>query len=355
MDQGLPPVVYPTAATRTPQSLNGQGVVYMPYDTPMQYAAQWRFEIQRQIKRELMLSLAYVGTSAFHLNLTRDANQVQPQYIHLAASGANMQPYRPFPTYTSISTAYMDGNSNYHALQVSLLRRFSNGVSFRANYSWSKAMDDGTGSGWYTGYVGGDGYQNGWDRRSNYGLSKLNMPQMLNGYVTYELPAGMGRQFFNRGVASNILGGWDISGVFQVHSGVPFTPVIGTANLSGSLGGSAWWLPNRIANGSLPDPTIGKWFDPTAFVTPAPGSFGNSGRDILFGPGWEQIDVNVTKKFRIRKLGEAATFQFRADARDLLNHPNLGQPNTSLGTPGVGQISSANSSRVLQLGVRLMF
>jgi hypothetical protein len=173
----------------------------------------------------------------------------------------------------------------------------------------------------------------------------------LNGAIVYQLPFGKGRQFLNNNaVADGVIGGWQASVIFLVHSGLPFTPVMGTANLDGSLAGS--WYPNRIANGSISNPTNQEWFNPAAFVQPTPYTFGNSGRDILYGPGFANLNFSLAKTFNIV---EKVKLQFRADAIDLFNHPDFGLPNTSIGTEGAGVVSSAIESRVIQLGAVLRF
>jgi hypothetical protein len=125
---------------------------------------------------------------------------------------------------------------------------------------------------------------------------------------------------------------------------------VGTANLSGALAGS--WYPNRVANGSLSNPTIQQWFNPSAFAVPAPFTFGNSGRNILYGPGFANLNFNLAKTFNIM---EKVKLQIRADAINIFNHPNFGQPNAGIGTAGAGVISSADAARTIQLGAVLRF
>lgn len=128
---------------------------------------------------------------------------------------------------------------------------------------------------------------------------------------------------------------------------------MGTANSSGSLQND--WYPNRIATGTVYSPSIGEWFNPAAFVEPAEYTFGDSGRDVLFGPSYKDLDLSLSKSFPIRKLGEGGQFQIRADATDFLNNPNFGEPNSSIGTSAAGVISTANTERQIQLGARLTF
>jgi hypothetical protein len=133
-----------------------------------------------------------------------------------------------------------------------------------------------------------------------------------------------------------------------------FTPYVGIPNNDGSLAGS--WRPNRIAKGTVAHPTISEWFDPSAFEVPAANTFGDSGRDILYGPHWNNVNGALLKNFAIPRLGEKSKLQFKAEASNMFNHPNFGLPNAGIGSgPAVGTISSAASARTMQLGASLTF
>jgi hypothetical protein len=130
-------------------------------------------------------------------------------------------------------------------------------------------------------------------------------------------------------------------------------------NLTFSLAGSQY--PNRVGKGTLAHPTINNWFDETAFVSPGLYKFGDSGRDILRGPGFWNVNLSLAKDFKIEKLGDQGNLQMRVDAYDVFNHPNFGMPDPSLGDGTTGIINStagsfANpGSRNLQLGAKLSF
>jgi len=282
------------------------------------------------------------------MNFFGDANQVPADLL----GPGNAQLRRPYPQYQSINENLENGFSNYNAFVFTLKHEFSQGLLFTANYTYSKSLDTQTVSNW----GGGDSglIQITSSARANYGSANLDMRNIFNAYLVYQLPFGRGKRFLNQGGALNaVLGGWQVSPVVQVHSGSPFTPTMGTANLSGSLGN--YWYPNRVANGAISNASVNQWFDTSAFVEPSPYTFGNSGRDVLFGPSFKNVDLSLTKRFPIPKLGEAAGFEFRADATDLFNSPNFGAPNSSIGTFGVGVISTASTSRLFQLGLRLNF
>jgi hypothetical protein len=352
--QGPPLPVYPTDATRTPDLLNGQSISYIPYHTPSAYAEQWQLDVQHELPRALLVDVAYVGSRTVHETLAGDYNQVPQNLIYHAAQGADMQQYRPYPQFQSIGTTFAGGYANYNSLQARVQRRYANGFQFLTNFTYSHTLDNGTGSGY-----GGPGarsslWQNTYDPADTYGNSLLDMRYVLNGDVIYDLPIGKGKHFLNHsGLLDEVIGGWQASTLFQIHSGIPFTPYIGTTNLDGSLAGT--WFPNRVAKGTLPNPTIQQWFDTSAFVTPAIGTYGNSGRNILYGPAWRTVDLSLGKHFAIPWLGEASNFALRIDATDVFNHPNFGNPGTALGTGTAGVITSANTSRAVQLSGKFVF
>jgi outer membrane receptor protein involved in Fe transport len=351
-DQNQPGYVLPSPATRTPESLNGQTIGYAPYSMSLGSSEQWQFNIQREIGT-FIIDAAYVGTHGVHLPFGRDFNQVPTNLISLFKTGADMQQYRPYPQFSTINAIQNDGWSNYNALQLSLRKQFSSGLSLIANYTRSKTLDTFTNSA-ETSNGGGDDYQNAYDIGANYGPSLSDIPNLFAGGLVAPVPVGQGRRFLNHGgLTDAVLGGWQLSGQWQLHSGLTYTPTIGSENESGALSGS--WYPNRTGSGVLAHPTVQEWFDTSAFTTPAVGTFGDSGRNILRGPGWEDVDLALGKSFKIRLLGEASALQVRFDSTDVFNHPNFINPDSSLNTAGVGKITYANTSRSAQVGAHLRF
>ena len=352
--QGPPPLIVPTAATLTPYLFNGQGISYIPYNTKDPYIEQYQFDIQHDLPGGILLEAAYVGSRGLHIALAADSNQIpQNMLYHFTGPGVNMQPYRPYTQYQGISTTIGGGTSHYDSLQLRAQKQYTHGLQFIANFTYSHTLDDGTGSGY--GGAGADGslWQNGYNPASSYGNSLLDIPITFNGDFIYDLPIGRGHALFGRGgILNDIVGGWQVSGLFQVHSGTPFTPYL-PVNNSGSLAGT--WFPNRLGSGRLAKPTINDWFNAADFVQPAFGTYGNSGRDILFGPSWRQLDASASKHFKLTKLGELADFQVRVDASDVLNNPNFSNPDSAIGTPGVGIITGANTSRSLQFAGKFTF
>jgi hypothetical protein len=184
---------------------------------------------------------------------------------------------------------------------------------------------------------------------------------MFNGNLAYQLPFGKGKRFLQNGRFVNALaGGWKVSAIFQVRSGLPFSPYISSNANEGALSGT--WRPNEIGDpttgtcpGGLRVGTIGCWFNTGAFVQPPANTFGNTGRDILDGPNWRTVDLSVLKDFSLSGIHEGMSFQFSCAATDVFNHPNIGFPQQDLLNSGFGQISYANTSRQLQLGAKIIF
>jgi hypothetical protein len=202
-------------------------------------------------------------------------------------------------------------------------------------------------------------YQITQDPQEMWGLSVGDVTHRVTGSVIYKVPDNVGKSLASGrslGVLNAVAGGWQASAVLNVEGGVPFTVTTSGTNLSNSNpAGGTTWLPNRIGSGALPNPSISKWFDPTAFVAASPYTFGNSGRDILRGPGYGDVDFGLAKRFRLGFLGEQAFLQIRADSSDVLNHPNFGMPASAIGAGNVGTITSALTNRTLQFGARIVF
>ncbi len=350
LSQGPPPPIYPGSQMRTPDILNGQSVNYPLFHSPLGYSEEYQLSIQHQFKGGIVLEAAYVGNRGIHLPYTRNIDQVPESQL-----GSGNQPY---PQYLGVSAAFFDGISNYNALQTSVKKQVSHGLLLTANYTWSKTMDEITNSG----FVGGGGghaenggtLQNQYDPRSNYGPSTTDFRHFFNGSLVYELPFGHGKRFQSENSLLNeVVGGWEISSLFQIHSGGPFTPYVGSPNESGSLAGA--WRPNRIGKGTVAHPNINEWFDTSAFVVPNAYTFGDSGRDILYGPRYVNVNGALLKNFSVPKLGEKAKLQFKVETSNLLNHPNFKLPNAAINTGSAGIISSAYPGRTMQIGASLSF
>ncbi|HEY1759228.1 MAG TPA: TonB-dependent receptor, partial [Bryobacteraceae bacterium] len=378
LKNGPPPgsVIYPSLSNLSNSQFNYQNVNYFPQHRPAAYYQETLVSVQHEIPAQILVDMSYVFTKGTHLGFTRDINQVPESLLHnyLASNSSYYDSCyndpSAYPLFCSVGAAYFDGYSNYNALQFRAQKRLSHGLSFIFNYAFSKTLDTGTGSG---NNATADVWQNAFNVPANYGLSTLDTKHTINGSATYDLPFGKGRMMGLHGVADEVFGGWRATGVFQIHSGIPFTArtSFNGQDNSGSeatqCGCGYSWLPNVVGNPKLThsgsfNPNVDQWYNYDAFATPATGSFGDERRNTLIGPNWRDLDLSLGKTF---ELIEGIRLEIRADAVNVFNHPNFGQPNTSTGT-GVStglpegtlpaqQITSANAARNLKLGGRFTF
>jgi hypothetical protein len=168
--------------------------------------------------------------------------------------------------------------------------------------------------------------------------------------MIYELPFGHGRRFLSNAgtVAEAILGGWQGTGILTLQSGAPFSVSMVTSQANTGT----FTRPDRVCNGNLPTSqrSIQKWYDTSCFVSPAQYSFGNTGRNVLIGPGQQTVDFSLGKEFQVT---EGRGLQFRVETFNLLNHANFDMPGTSIGSGSAGKITSVIShSRQIQLAAR---
>ncbi|HLK65900.1 MAG TPA: carboxypeptidase regulatory-like domain-containing protein [Bryobacteraceae bacterium] len=367
MQDGIP------ASLTNPNAIN-QTTVAHQYEEAHQktaYVEQWNLTVQRELMRDLVLDVAYVGNRGIHLPTFRDVNQ-NPVTFN-AATGAPVAQPKPLAQYgfnSQIEYMEFQGYSNYNSLQTRLEKRFSQGLSALVSYTWGKTLADSidqlASGGDATTYQGVKrGPQNGYDRRSEYGPSDFDISMRLNVSAVWQIPFGRGRRFGSSGGALTnlVLGGWDFSPIFTAEGGLPLT--IAQPQLL-NLGSNRVSRPNRVENttGVLPDSqrSVYQWFNVNDFVElqTTPGvagfvpfqAFGNSGVGILRGPNLQTLDFSLAKEFGI---SESQTLQFRSEFFNSLNRANLGIPNITMG-PGFGQITTtATSARQIQFALKYRF
>jgi hypothetical protein len=353
LQAGPPAYTVPSAATRNGAVSNGTGISWLPYNTPQQYAQEWHLSVQRQLDSKTFLEIAYVGETGVHLETWIDADQVPPGELGTPADISNPQSVRPFPQYNGINDFTNGSASNYSALEVQVKRRFTNGLTFLANYTRSRSWDNSSFD--MTNWAGAS-YQNAYDLKSNYGPSAFDEPNIVKVAYVYDLPIGQGRKLLSNDnkVLDKVIGGWLTSGNLSAHSGYP-VPVYAVTN-NGSLAGSEY--ADRVGNAADPH-TEGEWFNVSNFANPAPYTFGNSGRDCMRDPGGWDYDFAMEKSFPI---WESVRLKLRMDAYNFFNHVNLGPAADWLGPTGSnpaqtgsGMITSGSSPRIIQIGLQLDF
>jgi hypothetical protein len=364
---GLTPVVslsgtganlpYVMASTSS-EAYNGQGVSYNPYHTPVAKSYQYSFGIQHQLPQQIVLNISYIGSHGTNLSFPHDINQVPVSKL-----GPNDDPSgRPYPQFEGIGGDTYNGVSNYNSLQLQAEKRLSSGISFSANYTWAHFLDDQDSSGW-GGHAGTQNYQNGDNPAANYGASNYDIRNAFKSSVVYELPVGNGKRFLSdKAAADAVVGGWQLSLIGIAQSGNPFTVTYGGTNLSYSQAGE--WRPNLVGNPKVAHPGINGWFNPTAFAVPAAATFGNLGRNTIYGPDLTELNASLSKTF---SFTQRVNMQIRIDANNALNHPSFGVPDTNFDDPvdlasnpgrpsGAGTINSTTvGGRNVQLGARLSF
>ena len=309
-------------------------------NSPTPYVQQWTLNAQHDVGLGFVAQLTYVGSSTHDLYYPNQIDQPTP------GPGA-VQARRPFPEYSALHAYTPIINANYNSLQAQIERRFRNGFSLLTAYTWGHAIDDGPSQ--VDNVVAP---QNAYNIAAERGNSAFDVRNRFVTSVLYELPFGKGKYFLaNSRIGNAIAGGWLLSGIFSAQDGLWFTPV---ESVDSSNTGTTEH-PNRIANGNLSGSqrTIKHWFDTTAFPTPAQYTFGNSGRDILNGPGFHNVDFGLSRQI---SLFERTSLEIRAEAFNLFNTPQFGLPNATLGQSTTGVISSVlNPQRQLQLAARIHF
>jgi outer membrane receptor protein involved in Fe transport len=301
------------------------------------YTQHWSFGLQRAIGSNRVVEIAYAGSEGTKLLGGRDTNQPLPS--------AQQPNSRPVPQFDDITVLESRGNSNYHALEVRFQQNLRRGLTTLASYTWSKSIDEGSG---FFSSAGDPNYpQDSRHPNLERGLSNFDLRHRLSLSYSYDLPLGRGR----------LRGGWQTFGIWTFQSGRPFTvallPDLDNSNTGrANLGFGANDRPNVLRNPELSGPTPERWFDTTAFALPPFGSFGNAGRNILTGQGYQNVNVSLVKNLA---LSERAAVQFRAEAFNFLNHTNFDLPDNFFGSPAFGKIQSAQSPRRIQFGLKLLF
>ena len=233
-------------------------------------------------------------------------------------------------------------NNNYNSLQTNVTRRFSQGLSLTAAYTYSKTLGVGDDQG---------GFIVQTDIRRNYGPTGYDRTHMFVTSHLYELPFGPGKPFAQSGPAAWIIGGWQLNGILRWVTGAPFTPVADATacNCRGNSNFADVVAPANYLKGT------GRgllWFDPASFAAPGPNRFGNAGRNSLRGPGFINYDMSVVRNFRML---ERVRLELRGEAYNLTNTPRWGNPTNNVNNAAFGQILSASGERELQVAMRLTF
>ncbi len=323
-----------------PVTLNG----VFPANFHLPITQSWNASVEQQLTNRIALHLAYVGSETYHQTVDIDRNP------GIYANGGNRTTY---PNFGVIAEQAPIGTASYNSLQVSVKKQASHGIEFNSSFTWSKIIDI---SPW--GNMPGRSIllPNPFDIIWNRGISELNIPLTSISDFIYTTPTLNG----HNNILKYIGGSWEISGIWTFESGQPFGIQGGDGNNnSGALayGDRADYVPGQpwgVRSGSKAQ-WLQHYFNPLAFVPNQPGTFGDTGRNFLKGPGMNTSDIALIKNFQFNE--QRYNLQFRWEMFNAFNHPNYGLPDSSPTDPNFGQITSTGPipPRVMQVGLKLMF
>ncbi len=345
----------------------------------------WSLRVQQEISPNTVLNLGYVGSHGYHEIIGADANEPFPTICPTSPCPATYPSNFPGalanapvpagtyyipagtpkanPALANTWTWFSRGDSNYNALQVDVNHRFSQGVSLRGVYTWSRALDDGDSLNGTAAANAPGLVSNPFNLRSDYGLATYDVRHIAVIDGIYRLPFGHGRALMSNveGWGNALVSGWSVNSIVTVQSGFPFTPQL---SYNPSNNGDTRNPVRPFVNPDFAGPVIlgkpSQWFNPNAFLQPPANSgfYGNLGRDTLIGPGLATWDFSTLKE---TSLHERLNLQFRAEIFNLLNRSNFNTPNLIVFTPSgvsgtAGAITSTSTtSRQVQFGLRLIW
>jgi hypothetical protein len=316
-------------------------------DNVFPYVQQWNLGIQRQLAEDLLWEINYVGSKGTHLMSFIDGNNALPGP---AADSETIQQRRPFPQhFGAFSENQSDAVSSYHGLTTKLEKRFSQGLTYRLNYSWSKSID--LNSQW-----GGTSAQNSLDKRNSMGRSDFHRTHIFSGDVVWELPKWQSLS----GAASAILNGWQINSIVQLRSGnyVTATLPFDHNNISGRGTGQRPDAVGALTYAKTPQ----QWVSPGSFALPNSPQFvgdqtgyGTAGRNIIEGPGYANVDFSLYKNI---PFTERMSAQLRFEFFNVFNRVNFNNPGVSFDPSNLtafGTITSTLQARQIQLAAKFYF
>lgn len=304
----------------------------------------WNVSVEQQFSNDLVMHLAYVGSQSYHQTLIIDANPGQ--------TAAAVRGIRALTNFNQILTINSNGTASYHSLQAQFEKRFSHNFQAQTSFTWSKNIDiAASGNASFT----GNGISNPYDLRFNRGISDVNVPFVSVTNAVYSTPSLKGQNALVR----SLLGEWEISAIYTMQSGRPFSISGGNGNNnSGSLINSdrADVVPGVVVQTHQGSKSqwLHQYFTTAAFQQNAPGTFGNSGRNILMGPGTNYSDAAIMKNWTAR---ERYKVQFRWEMFNVFNRITYGQPDANPSSGTYGRITGTGpiKPRVMQAGLKLTF
>jgi hypothetical protein len=338
------------------------------------YSMQWNFSVQREIAKDIVLEVGYLATLGLKLEQNVQPNNAQP------STNTSIDPRRPylglvfapgtvFPSYlhvsgNSVPVGFINylphsAQSNYHSGFLRFEKRFTRGLSVLSAYTYSKAITNAPQFRNAGGVSGAENSpaQDAFNLRAERGLASFDVRNRWTSTAVYNLPFGRDGRWLKQGWASQVTGGFELSGIFTTQNGFPFTVNLkGDPTNVGAGTGGIFVRPNILAgqsqylDGSLQ--STSHWFNTGAFVAPAAGKFGSLGRNTVIGPGMTNLDLVAQKTIYIR---ERLRLQIRAEFFNALNHSNYSIVGRILNDPAFGVVQSQLDPRQIQLGLKVVF
>lgn len=296
-------------------------------DLPNPYVQQWNVSLELPVNPALLVNLSYFGQKGTRLRRQVNLNQPTP------GAAASLDDRRPFSGFKNIFQFETSASSISHAAEIRVERRFRAGLGFVAAYRFSKSIDDAT----LISVLPQDSH----NLRAERGLSDFNVKHRLVFSTTYDLPA------------LPYIRSWQLQTIGTLQSGMPLSAVLGT-DIAGT-GSPIVNRPNLVSNPNVSHPSPSQFFDPAAFQIPDSGQFGNSGRNVIIGPGIWNVDMALMRSLRV---SDAVRAQFRADFYNVLNHPNFVAPPSMQNfadSPDFGALFVARSPRIVQFGLKFLW
>jgi hypothetical protein len=309
------------------------------------YIPQWSFAIQHNLSKDTIAEVDYIGSQSRKLPIRWNADDCSQVGSYVCDPSV-----KPFKQFTYIYAMANAGTSSYNALVAKVQRQFSGGLSFVANYTWSKALTNTEQGGAPVGIN-----QRGTCLSCDKGMAGFNVPQRLVASSVWNLPLGQGQKFLNGAgpLTNSLVSGWTVNAIATFSKGNPFTVL--AAN-STSMDPLTNFRPNRLCDGrsSLRNKNVRGnghyWIDTSCFAMPAPYMFGTSGGNILTGPGMNNWDIGVGK---LIPFHEAMALELRAEAFNAMNHAQFLNPDFVMTDTSFGQVTTAGPARELQLAAKI--
>lgn len=332
------------------------------------YMQHFNLSLQREVFPTFVVTVAYAGSRGVHLARKNSVNQRTDfifqngrKFFPTLPDGVSPESKRLNPNLAAIRNIGWDGNSNYHSLQVRAEKRLSRGLSFQSSYTWSRAIDDAsTTESAFSTVAPGSRVQDAFDSKAERGRASFDATHNYVAAATYEFPINSGFE----GFTAKLLNGWEVTGLLTARSGFPFGLFVGFDRAGDASADDVAQRPDVVPGRSYESAVIGsveRYIDPTAFMLAPPGNYGNSGRNVLEGPGYVTFDLGL---FKNTSVSERVKVQFRAEAFNLFNHANFAAPDNLTvfvdeqeTVPGnFGRITRTTSTaRQLQFGLKIIF